>query len=132
MASRPAAGCFSQLGLLPQSLGPSRLKRKCFVRGFGDSAILYRLKSSNDLSSQAWKSPTDKLKLTNVSVQGHEPVATIPLPGKAFGMSVSGNTLAVATSKREILAFDVRRLLMHLYQDVMKACTSRFYKYQGV
>lgn len=41
--------------------------------------------------------------------QGGNCVVHIPLPGKVFSMSQSGNRLAVATSTRQNLSFDIRR-----------------------
>ena len=42
-------------------------------------------------------------------MQGQICVVLVPVPGKVFSMSHAGDMLAVATSQRQVLAFDVRR-----------------------
>jgi len=49
-----------------------------------------------------------KMDLIKFFFQGQNCVVQIPLPGKVFSMSVSGGMLAVATSHRQILAYNTQ------------------------
>lgn len=62
--------------------------------------------------------------------QGQSLVVHIPLPGKVFSMSLSRNMLAVATSTRQNLAFDIRRYILRSWTRAswitVSCCTEQY------